>query len=135
MDIAIVLPVAIISSLSTTHQNLMYQQLKKVCALLISPEKSQQLDGNGCSNTDSLTHTGKKLPAILKKPDQDLSSKLNTEAPWPFPSGGCLENQQNTSESGTCGETATNTVTSLGQDEVQQQFWSKTLFPPTKSEK
>ena len=39
--------------------------MKKQCFLTTSQEKFQQKDGNGSSNTDSPTPTGKNTPAIL----------------------------------------------------------------------
>lgn len=44
------------------------------CYLLTSPEKFQQERGNGSSNTDSPTPTGKNVSAILKKKEDSTYS-------------------------------------------------------------
>lgn len=64
--------------------------MKKVPFLLTSPEKSQQEPGNGSSNTDSPTPTGKTIAAILQ-PKKDSTSVSQTSVQFPFPKEDTLE--------------------------------------------
>lgn len=126
---------------------------QKVCALLTGPKISQQKHGNGSSNMDSRTHTGKDIAAILKKRDPDLSSKFVQTPEWPFPSedsfpscrhvvwnsdkgwheiltyptGGKVIRFLPDPESGTCGETPIDTAKSSDQEKETLLPWSKIL--------
>lgn len=79
--------------------------MSQKCYLLTSPEKFQQQHGNGSSNTDSHTPTGKTVAAILRSLDASSSwweiPKLLV-SPWED----SLENQPQTkNENGLSGET------------------------------
>lgn len=129
---------------------------QKVCYLLTSPEKFQQQRGNGCSNTDSPSHTGKKMSAILQAP---TASSSKSESPLRSPSGDSFRTVYTVlREQGMCrishyneegdflwselrplinglsGETVTATPKSSGLTREKLLSWLKTSSQPTKSD-
>lgn len=104
----------------------------KVCYLLTSPEKFQQMPGNGFSSTDSPGAIGKTVAAILR-PNNDLSSELSQKETCNSASVDMLEMPRTIIESGTSGETATNIAMCCNPNN-QDVGWSlwKTLFQQLK---
>ena len=129
---------------------------QKVCYLLTSPEKFQQQLGNGCCNTDSPSHTGKKMSAILRPPPAS-SSKLANPSPSPSDvscrtvytllkdqgmcrishyneEGDFLYSELRPLLNGLSGVTAIDTPKPLALTRESVLSWLKTLSPATKSD-
>ena len=104
----------------------------KVCYLLTSPEKFQQLRGNGRCSKDSHTPTGKQVSAILRPKVDSFSESANL---YNLALAGLLESRAERTMpndgSGMSGEILTSTVKLL--DAVKRLSLLKTLYQRTKS--
>ena len=101
---------------------------QRVCYLLTSPEKFQQEDGNGSSNTASATSIGSRSSAGRRLISALCSRSVNLQS---LPSVDILATKPATA-SGTPTETCTKPRTSLDMAWEKRPLSLKTLFPPTK---
>ena len=112
-----------------------YEQKTKQSSLTTSQETFQQEHGNGSYNTDSATDTGNRIAAILKANKGSLSQSVNlstflSDVMFPFP-----QKILNQGASGLSGETVIRNHTYLDLLNHLSLSASKTLSPPTKSDK